>query len=100
MVDCLTSDKGWTLEYVLALTYRQFACLWERYIHRKEWDIDLAIKLNPFASTDGDDGSSASNKSHVDIDMTQDGAIDAGVTKGLFTIGQDYDWDDVPSGKV
>ena len=58
MIEALTL-RGWSLEYALALTYRQVGCLWERYWKRKTWEIEVSIKTNPMAMGEGDSPSSA-----------------------------------------
>lgn len=69
MVDQMVADKGWTLEYVLALTYRQFECLYERMWDRKTWEIEVTIKTGPFGG--GDD---EKDKPEA-IDATTDGGL-------------------------
>lgn len=34
---------------MLGLTYRQVACLFERYWDRRVWDLEVQAAMNPFA---------------------------------------------------
>lgn len=58
----MTSDKGWSIEYIISLTYRQFDCIFERMWARKSWEIDLAIAMNPF----GGGGEDEENEEQAD----------------------------------
>lgn len=49
MLYCLMSDLGnLSIEDALKLTFRQVACLWERYLNKQQWNIKMQIDLNPF----------------------------------------------------
>lgn len=61
MVDQITADKGWSLSYVLDLTYRQFECLYERMWDRLTWNIEVAIKTGPFGG-----GEEPDKATHID----------------------------------
>ena len=50
------------------LTYRQTACLLERYWERKVWDIETNVITNPMASFEDD-------KKEAMIDATTDASI-------------------------
>lgn len=79
----MTADKGWTLEYVLSLTYRQFACLYERLWARKGWEIDLSLAMNPFVSREEKpDAPEASDVVHHDA-STADGFLAAASALGI-----------------
>lgn len=59
MVDQISADKGWTLDYILSLTYRQVAMIYERLWDRKSWEIELSIASNPFCGSDDESDTSA-----------------------------------------
>ena len=48
MLDIISTAKGWSIEYTLFCTYRQIACLWERYWDKQVWDFKQQARLNPF----------------------------------------------------
>lgn len=45
IIDQLTADKGWSLEYTLCLTWRQTEALYERYWDRKIFELQLLGKV-------------------------------------------------------
>lgn len=88
MVDCITGDKGWTLEYVLALSFRQVATIWERYWDRTMWKLAQQAKMSGLGllgggSGSGDSGLTGSPDSEKFIDATSDDGIMEMQARGL-----------------
>jgi hypothetical protein len=76
-VDLITTDKGWSIEYVLELTWRQVYALVERYWHRRSLEMALAARMNPFyspegASAEGQPASSGPTVDATSMDTVQD----------------------------
>jgi len=62
------------------MTYRQIACLWERYWERKVWNIEVGILTNPMASMEGEEGGDSAEPG---IDATTDEGISKLESLGL-----------------
>ncbi len=52
MLDFISSDKGWTLEYCNELSFWQVMTLWERYWTRRQLEIHIIVKTSPFGSSE------------------------------------------------
>lgn len=72
------------------LTYRQVACLWERYWDRKVWEFKQAARLNPFFSEKPESGQHRPKekdgnqyKSADKVDLTGDDAMDIAAQYGI-----------------
>ena len=92
MVDCITGDKGWTLEYVLALSFRQIATIWERYWDRTMWKLAQQAKMSGLGllgggtssnTSSGESGLTDSSDSAKFIDATSDDGIMEMQARGL-----------------
>jgi hypothetical protein len=67
LIDLISTDKGWSIEYCQRLTYRQVWFFIERYWDRKALEVAQAVHLNPFTS--------GKEKGKADIDATGDGGL-------------------------
>lgn len=88
MLYSLMSDLGnLTIEDAMRLTFRQVACLWERYLHKQRWQLKMQIDLNPFLTRNkkGVRGESTSDNggTTTGIDATSDDGIAQMMAKGL-----------------
>ena len=88
MLYCLMSDLGnLTIEDAMRLTFRQVACLWERYLHKQQWNLKMQIDLNPFLTRKkkGGKGESTTDTGGkvTGIDATSDEGIAQMIASGL-----------------
>jgi hypothetical protein len=65
---------------VFSLTYRQTACLWERYWERKVWDIEVGVITNPMTSFKKEGESSAPSDA---IDSTTESGVSQLISMGI-----------------
>ena len=84
----MMSDLGnLTIEDAMRLTFRQVACLWERYLHKQQWNLKMQIDLNPFLTRKkkgSQDPSSRETEGTVTgIDATSDDGIAQMIASGL-----------------
>ena len=65
---------------MVSLTYRQIACLWERYWERKVWDIEVGVITNPMTSFKKE-GESADGEESFSPSDTIDATTDDGIAQ-------------------